>query len=512
MFSWVVSTCVYLLLLAVASEVIGRWTRRCDSRIHAGVWFATLNLMLAVPLTAQFEFWSINLPAEARTISSIKDLPQYDQSLEDSPKEPSISSASTESSSENSVLAIKEAVSFQREEVGIPSQRPSWPVIAIVVYCLGGCWAAIQLVKVMLLHWMQWRSASSVERIQARLDSIAKIHVPRSSLAVRIHHDVYSPVLIGCLRPRLLVPSGFELWTDDEQAAVLLHELAHAKRLDHLKQLSLWLNSVVFWFHPAAWWSRRRYVEAREWAADEQASLWSHSGDETIGRSLYPQALLNAASRLGNPVRRIDDEAALLMSGGPAMERRLRRIVDETANRFARRPQLLIVLASLLGLVALVSTTTIRLVRSPANTERSTEDVTLSEELETYRETPFSHELPVTNDLFEYLASARITRAKRDEDSSVSVRGRICDEAGDPCAECTVMLFEHRLVLTSNRGQYSTRTHLISRTITTSEGIYEFGSVKRVRIPSEDRSDQIMPKSSVQIVAFKEGAGMIRSV
>ncbi|MEM6691178.1 MAG: M56 family metallopeptidase [Planctomycetota bacterium] len=509
MFSWFVVTCIYLALLTGVAEVMGWWTRKCASHNHAQLWFVTLNLMLVVPLTSQLDIWSIDIPAEARLISSIQDLPRYDESLEDSAEERIVASVTADLSPEKGVVPALQIASSRSQ--GFTIQWASWPILAISIYCLGGCWVAIRLAKVAFRHWRQWQSASPSENIQVRLDSIAKRYLPRSRLVVRTHDQVYSPVLIGWLRPKLLVPSGFDLWANDEQAAVLLHELAHTKRLDHLKQAVLWVNSILLWFHPASWWCRSRYIEAREWAADEQADHWSVEETGSGNASNYPSALLAAASRLGKPIGRVDSRAALSMSGGPVLERRLSRVLNRNIKRFSPKLQNSISLASLIILVALVSTTMIGFVNTPVEAQVVSQGRTPADELGRYRENPFPNDLPGTNDLFEHLDNARVSRALRDESESITVEGRVADTEGNECVGCTVLLFQKYFLKVPGRNNSNhTRTHLVAKTKASPEGDYRFESTRLVRVPVEEQSLHLHSNPYLIVLAYKRGAGFVR--
>jgi beta-lactamase regulating signal transducer with metallopeptidase domain len=76
--------------------------------------------------------------------------------------------------------------------------------------------------------------------------------------------------LVWCGRQRLLVlPIG--LWNeldDDGRSAVLLHELAHLKRRDHLICWVEMIISLLYWWHPLVWWVRRKLRDEADFACD----------------------------------------------------------------------------------------------------------------------------------------------------------------------------------------------------------------------------------------------------
>src|SRR5262249_60026030 len=58
-------------------------------------------------------------------------------------------------------------------------------------------------------------------------------------------------------RPRLIVPQDLWKRLDARQRSTLIvHELAHLRRGDHLVRLLEVLVTALFWWHPLVWWMR----------------------------------------------------------------------------------------------------------------------------------------------------------------------------------------------------------------------------------------------------------------
>lgn len=127
-----------------------------------------------------------------------------------------------------------------------------------------------------------------------------------------------SPMIESWWRPRLLLPA--ELWSQlraAEQEVILLHELAHLRRRDHVIR---WLTLGVlclFWWHPLAWWVRRRIDEEAELCCDAWVTWLCPEG-----RRAYAEALLKTRS---------------FLSGGPAQPATALGISTARAKRLARR-------------------------------------------------------------------------------------------------------------------------------------------------------------------------------
>jgi len=102
---------------------------------------------------------------------------------------------------------------------------------------------------------------------------------------------VAEPMLIGALRPRVLVPLDFEQRYDaEEREFVLAHERAHMRRGDTLVNAvgAAWL--CVFWFNPLMFWAMRLLRFDQDLACD--AAVLAAAGKGRRGR--YAEALLKA--------------------------------------------------------------------------------------------------------------------------------------------------------------------------------------------------------------------------
>ena len=104
-------------------------------------------------------------------------------------------------------------------------------------------------------------------------------------------HGVTEPMLIGALRPRVLLPLDFERrYSAEEREFVLAHERAHMRRGDTVVNAvgAAWL--CVFWFNPAMFWAMRLLRFDQDLACD--AAVLAAAGKGRRGR--YAGALLKA--------------------------------------------------------------------------------------------------------------------------------------------------------------------------------------------------------------------------
>jgi GWxTD domain-containing protein len=126
---------------------------------------------------------------------------------------------------------------------------------------------------------------------------------------------VSGPVVIGHLRPVILVPAGMLAnLPADQMEAVLLHELAHVRRCDYLVNLFQRWTEMLFFYHPAAWWMSRVVRTERENCCDDIAvtAFGNHyryvQALAAIEQSRLPQshpALAASAGPLAGRIHRI---------------------------------------------------------------------------------------------------------------------------------------------------------------------------------------------------------------
>jgi beta-lactamase regulating signal transducer with metallopeptidase domain len=140
-----------------------------------------------------------------------------------------------------------------------------------------------------------------------------------------LSRDWMEPGMFGILQPVLIWPEGLsERLDDDHIEAVMIHEIAHAKRKDNLTAALHMLVEAAFWFHPLVWWMERRMVEERERACDEAVvEMGSRPG-------VYAESLLKA-------VRFCVESPLVCVAGvtGADLNRRVRSIMTLRQKRLA---------------------------------------------------------------------------------------------------------------------------------------------------------------------------------
>lgn len=81
-----------------------------------------------------------------------------------------------------------------------------------------------------------------------------------------------SPFTVGWLKPYVLLPDDLlTSMTENQVYTILAHELAHISRNDYLINLLQQLATILFFYHPGAWWMSSRIAEEREHCCDDIA-------------------------------------------------------------------------------------------------------------------------------------------------------------------------------------------------------------------------------------------------
>lgn len=106
--------------------------------------------------------------------------------------------------------------------------------------------------------------------IHARLRALADCLGVHRAVALVESPAVTAPIVIGWLRPMIMLPLGLASsmpadWLD----AILAHELAHLRRHDLVLRMIQRSVEILLFFHPVVWWLGRQLDNAREEACDD---------------------------------------------------------------------------------------------------------------------------------------------------------------------------------------------------------------------------------------------------
>jgi beta-lactamase regulating signal transducer with metallopeptidase domain len=114
------------------------------------------------------------------------------------------------------------------------------------------------------------RLAKPANKIQLeQLQNAKQIMGYRNSIDLFYSNQIESPFTFGFLTPRILFPEDISSKLSSGQINhVMLHEVAHIKRLDILWNWISYFLCSVYWFNPAIWWAMGRVKNDMEMACD----------------------------------------------------------------------------------------------------------------------------------------------------------------------------------------------------------------------------------------------------
>ena len=146
----------------------------------------------------------------------------------------------------------------------LPWIVPFWMAGVLVFYLrtTGGCLAAQRLRRRGTMPAPEeWQER--LRALAARLRLTRPVVLLESCLAE-------TPVVIGLLRPAILVPAGLLTGiAPDQLEAILLHELAHIRRHDYAVNVMQSLVEGLLFYHPAVWWLSGLVRAERENCCDD---------------------------------------------------------------------------------------------------------------------------------------------------------------------------------------------------------------------------------------------------
>jgi beta-lactamase regulating signal transducer with metallopeptidase domain len=187
-----------------------------------------------------------------------------------------------------------------------PGLRGPWPgrvLFGLYLAGVGACLAEL-VVGFWGLSWLRRNSRAASPQAQALYDAIA-FSGRRSRPRLRVATRFQRPVLLGTYRPTILIPPALDAEVPAAEATEalrlsLLHELAHAERLDPWFSLLGSLAQTFWFFLPPLWWIRSQMHLDHEFLADCHAAL-GFGAPETYASSLVAMAAPGPAGSVPTP-------------------------------------------------------------------------------------------------------------------------------------------------------------------------------------------------------------------
>ncbi|MEM6930081.1 MAG: M56 family metallopeptidase, partial [Myxococcota bacterium] len=186
--------------------------------------------------------------------------------------------------------------------------------------------------------------AMAVGRLGLDLLAVQRLWASARDLSgdVGFSDGVDTPMVVGVLRPRILLPTAAAEWSASRRTLVLAHERAHLDGHDNLWRLVSRAVACLHWFDPLAWLTLRALRDASEQHVDEQVLKRGFEATD------YAEALIALA-------RARPAALAMTMARTSGLERRVRAVLGPRRRPWPGAPWLG---AGLVAAVACGSATT----------------------------------------------------------------------------------------------------------------------------------------------------------
>jgi beta-lactamase regulating signal transducer with metallopeptidase domain len=169
-----------------------------------------------------------------------------------------------------------------------------WMAVALAVIWIAGAFAMF----LRLISRVRRERESQASVSLGNHDVVSGLIAPGIPVSFDARHR--APAVCGIFKPYILLPIGIDrLLNQREFDAVLLHELAHARRRDNLLRLLYELSLCALWFHPLVWLAGARMALYRELSCDESVIQRAHGTE-----------LVSALAKLALPERGLPLQAA----------------------------------------------------------------------------------------------------------------------------------------------------------------------------------------------------------
>ncbi|MGZ9583826.1 M56 family metallopeptidase [Paenibacillus marinisediminis] len=156
-------------------------------------------------------------------------------------------------------------------------------IILFLFYHLTG----YQVYKKRVLRWSYLNQQDQLNLIYQHLADELKI---KKQITIMISESIYSPMMMGFLRPILLIPNT--RYSETDLYYILKHELIHYQRRDMWYKLLLLIANAFHWFNPFVYLMFREASKDLEISCDDEVLKTADYRD----RKQYTEVILNGVN------------------------------------------------------------------------------------------------------------------------------------------------------------------------------------------------------------------------
>lgn len=301
-------------------------TIRLASGLPAGskhaIWTAAFLALLLLPVGSwMIPGWGVDLTALRSTSGGRYAHPVV---LTAASEAPSGAMRSPNASTEVGPPATEQATSPSPDESAgylLLRHAAPWIAPAFLIVWGGGVlllWGRLAVGMAALWRWKQSATAfdcsGRIAPLAHRLD-VDRPFTVLSSPRARV------PIVWGVATPAIILPADAQHWPPARLQSVLLHELAHVKRWDHLTHVLGRVARALFWPNPLIWMATERSRAAQEQACDD---VVLQSG---VAAWEYAEQLLAVAKTLRHRASPVE---AVALNAGLRFKDRMHAILHPT--------------------------------------------------------------------------------------------------------------------------------------------------------------------------------------
>ena len=188
----------------------------------------------------------------------------------------------------------------------------TWMIVSAIL-CLKQLYGIVAGIR----HWQ--RQLRHEERLIVSGKSVTQ------SVHMAFSESVAVPIVVGILRPVIVIPAELKSSSPENLRMVMQHELNHIWRRDILWNNLINLIVALVWFQPLAWIVRRRHRMEQENACDDAVLDNGHRPHE--------YALLLTELAQAARTRSISGYSFVSMAGRRPIEQRIHLILDSDRRR-----------------------------------------------------------------------------------------------------------------------------------------------------------------------------------
>jgi beta-lactamase regulating signal transducer with metallopeptidase domain len=328
------SNAIVAAVLAIVALVAGRLCRRRPALAH-GLWLLVLLKLLTPPLVDVRLPWPASPaplpdaapePAEA---SVPEEIPQAEP-IAVLPADPlPAADAALPIAADVPVIVAAPEPAAPEPPAPSPPAGPRWPAVVLAVWAAGSlAWFVLALRRLAAFRRLLRHARPAPAALRDQVRELARRLGLRRAPEVRLVPARIAPMLFALSRPLLLLPE--QLWqrlSPHQRETLLLHELAHLVRRDHMVRGLEMLVLGLYWWNPVVWLACRELREAEEQCCD----AWVVWALPRAGRA-YAEALVETLDFLSTP-----ESAVPVLASGVGqvadLKRRLTMILTGTTSR-----------------------------------------------------------------------------------------------------------------------------------------------------------------------------------